>query len=44
MGQLVVAVALMYFLLVAGDSFRRTLIRISDDTLTKKENHRADSR
>jgi predicted PurR-regulated permease PerM len=37
MGQLVVVVALVYFLLVAGDSFRRTLIRISDDTLTKKK-------
>src|ERR1022692_5167860 len=44
MGQLVVVVALVYFLLVAGDSFRRTLIRISGDTLTKKKNHRADSR
>ena len=37
MGQLVVVVALVYFLLVAGDSFRRTLIRISGDTLTKKK-------
>jgi predicted PurR-regulated permease PerM len=36
-GQLVVVVALVYFLLVAGDSFRRTLIRISGDTLTKKK-------
>jgi predicted PurR-regulated permease PerM len=33
----VVVVALVYFLLVAGDSFRRTLIRISGDTLTKKK-------
>lgn len=36
-GQLVVIVALVFFLLVAGDSFRRTLIRISGDTLTKKK-------
>ena len=37
LGQLVVVVALVYFLLIAGDSFRRTLIRISGDTLTKKK-------
>jgi predicted PurR-regulated permease PerM len=37
MGQFVVVIALAYFLLVAGDSFRRTLIRISGDTLTKKK-------
>jgi predicted PurR-regulated permease PerM len=37
MGQLVIVVALVYFLLVAGDSFRRTLIRISGDSLTKKK-------
>ncbi len=37
LGQLVVIVALVYFLLVAGDSFRRTLIRISGDTLTEKK-------
>ena len=36
-GQLVVVVALVYFLLVAGGSFRRTLIRISGDSLTKKK-------
>ena len=36
-GQLVVVTALVYFLLVAGDSFRRTLIRISGDSLTKKK-------
>ena len=36
-GQLVVVVALVYFLLIAGDSFRRTLIRISGDTLSKKK-------
>jgi predicted PurR-regulated permease PerM len=37
MGQLVVVIALVYFLLVAGDSFRRTLIRISGDSLAKKK-------
>jgi predicted PurR-regulated permease PerM len=37
MGQLVVVVALVYFLLIAGDSFRRTLVRISGDTLSKKK-------
>ncbi len=36
-GQLVVVVALVYFLLIAGDSFRRTLIRVSGDTLSKKK-------
>src|SRR2546430_1368266 len=36
-GQLVVVIALVYFLLVAGDRFRRTLIRTSGDSLTKKE-------
>lgn len=36
-GQLVVIVALVYFLLIAGDTFRRTLVRISGDTLTKKK-------
>jgi predicted PurR-regulated permease PerM len=36
-GQLVVVVALVYFLLIAGDSFRRTLIRISGNTLSKKK-------
>ena len=36
-GQLVVVVALVYFLLIAGDSFRRTLMRISGDTLSKKK-------
>jgi predicted PurR-regulated permease PerM len=36
-GQLVVVVALVYFLLSAGDSFRRTLMRISGDTLSKKK-------
>ena len=37
MGQLVVVVALVYLLLIAGDSFRRTLVRISGDTLSKKK-------
>ncbi len=37
LGQLVVVVALVYFLLIAGDSFRRTLVRISGDTLSKKK-------
>jgi len=36
-GQFVVVVALAYFLLIAGDSFRRTLMRISGDTLSKKK-------
>jgi predicted PurR-regulated permease PerM len=37
LGQLVVVVALVYFLLIAGDTFRRTLVRISSDTLSKKK-------
>ena len=36
-GQLVVVVALVYFLLVAGDSFRRSLVRISGEALSKKK-------
>ena len=36
-GQWVVIIALVYFLLIAGDSFRRTLVRISGDTLSKKK-------
>lgn len=36
-GQLVVIVALVYFLLIAGNTFRRTLVRISGDTLSKKK-------
>lgn len=36
-GQLVVVLALVYFLLVAGDSFRRTLLRVTDATLTRKK-------
>ena len=37
MGQLIVVLSLVYFLLIAGDSFRRTLIRISGDTLSQKK-------
>ena len=36
-GQVVVVVALVYFLLVAGDSFRRSLVRISGETLSTKK-------
>jgi predicted PurR-regulated permease PerM len=36
-GQLIVVAALVYFLLIAGDAFRRTLVRINGDTLTKKK-------
>jgi hypothetical protein len=36
LGQFVIVVALVYFLLIAGDSFRRTLMRISEDTLSSK--------
>jgi predicted PurR-regulated permease PerM len=36
-GQFVVVVVLVYFLLIAGDSFRRTLLRISDDPLSRKK-------
>lgn len=36
-GQLIVVVALVYFLLIAGDTFRRTLVRLSGDTLSKKK-------
>jgi predicted PurR-regulated permease PerM len=37
LGQFVIVVALVYFLLIAGDSFRRTLMRISEDTLSCKK-------
>jgi predicted PurR-regulated permease PerM len=37
LGQLIVVVALVYLLLVAGDTFRRTLLRVSGDTLSKKK-------
>lgn len=36
-GQLAVVVALVYLLLVAGDTFRRTLVRITGPTLSKKK-------
>jgi predicted PurR-regulated permease PerM len=36
-GQLVVVVVLVYFLLIAGDTFRRTLVQVSGDTLSKKK-------
>ena len=37
LGQFVTVVALVYFLLIAGDSFRRTLMRISEATLSSKK-------
>ena len=36
-GQLVAVVVLVYFLLIAGDTFRRTLVQVSGDTLSKKK-------
>jgi len=36
-GQLVVVVVLAYFLLIAGDTFRRTLVQVSGGTLSKKK-------
>jgi predicted PurR-regulated permease PerM len=36
-GQLVLVIALVYFLLIAGDSFRRTLLQISEGTLSSKK-------
>lgn len=36
-GQLIVVVSLVYFLLIAGDTFRRTLVRISEGSLSKKK-------
>ncbi|MEP7206149.1 MAG: AI-2E family transporter [Casimicrobiaceae bacterium] len=35
-GEAVVVIALAYFLMVAGDTFKRKLVRISGDTLAKK--------
>jgi len=35
--QFVMVICLVYFLLVTGDAFRRTLIRVRGDTLTKKK-------
>jgi predicted PurR-regulated permease PerM len=37
LGQLVVVVALVYFLLIASDTFRRILVQVSGDTLSKKK-------
>ena len=37
LGQLIVVVALVYFLLIAGDTFRRTLVQINGDTLSEKK-------
>jgi len=36
-GQFLVVICLVYFLLVTGDAFRRTLVRVSGDTLSKKK-------
>jgi len=36
-GQLVIVIALVYLLLIAGDTFRRTLMRFSGDTLSSKK-------
>ena len=36
-GELIVVVALVYFLLVTGDNFRRSLMRMSRDTLSEKK-------
>ncbi|MEP6702420.1 MAG: AI-2E family transporter [Betaproteobacteria bacterium] len=36
-GQVVVVIALIYFLLVSGHNFKRKIVRISGDTLTKKK-------
>lgn len=36
-GQLIVIVALVYFVLIAGDTFRRALLRVSGDSLSKKK-------
>jgi predicted PurR-regulated permease PerM len=37
LAQFLVVIVLVYFLLIAGDTFRRTLVRISGDTLSKKK-------
>lgn len=37
LGQLVIVVALVYFLLIAGDTFRRTMVRIRGVTLSEKK-------
>lgn len=36
-GQFFVLICLVYFLLITGDAFRRTLVRVSGDTLSKKK-------
>jgi len=36
LGQAIVVLALAYFLLISGDTFKRKLVRISGDTFTKK--------
>lgn len=36
-GQFFVVICLVYFLLVTGDAFRRTLVRVSGDTLSAKK-------
>jgi len=36
-GQFFVVICLVYFLLVTGDAFRRTLVRVTGDTLSKKK-------
>lgn len=35
--QTVIVLALVYFLLIAGDTFKRKLVRVSGDTLSKKK-------
>ena len=37
LGQAIVVLVLAYFLLIAGDTFKRKLVRISGDTLSKKK-------
>ena len=39
-GQAGVVLFLVYFLLIAGDTFRRKLVRIAGPTLSQKKNHR----
>ena len=36
-GEIIVVVALVYFLLITGDNFRRSLMRINRDTLSEKK-------
>ena len=37
LGQAIVVLALAYFLLISGDTFKRKIVRISGDTFTKKK-------